>query len=93
MGIEFFLAGWGLGFTVYVILQALAAFTVRRRRMLVLAPAPLMLGVLLWTIFAYRAESNLWPVVMIFSSPLAAIVVTALWVRLRIMQRRERETA
>jgi hypothetical protein len=90
MDVEFFLAGEGLGFTIYVLLQCLVAMAIRgRRRVLALLPSPFMLGVLLWTIFAYRSESNLWPIVMIFTSAAAIFAVVVLWVGLGIVQKRE----
>ena len=90
MDIEFFAAGEGVTFTVYVVLQLLAAIAVRGRyRMLVWIPAPFMIGVLLWTIYSYRSGGNLWPIVMIFASPVAIVAVIVLWVALRVVQKRE----
>jgi hypothetical protein len=88
--IEFFLAGWGVGFTVYSVLQLLAVVTLQhRRRVIVLLPAPVMLGVLVWTVFAYRNGSNLWPIIMIFASPLSVVGLIVLWISLRFAQKRE----
>lgn len=91
MGATFFFTGWGLGFTAYVVVQVVALLALRttRRRRIALLPAPVMLGVVLWTIYAYQAESNLWPIVMIFASPLAAIAVLALWITMSFEARRD----
>lgn len=64
--IEFFVAGWGLLFTVYVIVQSIVAwFTTGRARILVLIPMPMMLLVLIFTFSAYQEASNLWPLLLI----------------------------
>lgn len=91
MGATFFLSGWGLGFTAYVVVQVLALLALRttRRRRIALFPAPVMLGVLLWTLYAYQVESNLWPIVMIVASPMAAIAVIALWITMWLEARRD----
>lgn len=91
MGANFFLAGWGLGFTAYVVLQSLAlvALTRNRRRRIALLPGPVMLGVFLWTMYAYQTGSNLWPIVMIFASPVAAIAVLTIWIAIWVEERRE----
>ncbi len=61
---------------VYVILQiyALAVFRGNWRR---LAGIPLifMVPILLFTVKAYRDQSNLWPVPLIFSSAFAVLVL------------------
>jgi hypothetical protein len=85
--LRFFLSGWGIGFIVYAVLQILAALRIRERRGLILLPAPFMLGVLIWTMYAYSLGSNLWPVPMIFASVLASIVVILLWVIIRHAER------
>jgi len=78
--VGFFLAGWGLPFTVYVIVQGLAVrLTTGRARMLVLIPMPLMLLMLIFTFFAYREASNLWPLFLILSSPIAVIYIASIW--------------
>lgn len=90
MDLEFFLAGWGAGFLGYAILQVIAIATVHgRRRILMSLPAFPMLIVLAWTQFAYSSESNLWPIVMILSSPIAILIVIVLWTILFARQRRE----
>ncbi len=38
-----------------------------------LAPLMVMAPVLAFTIFAFAAQSNLWPLTMIFTSPVAAL--------------------
>jgi RHS repeat-associated protein len=90
MGLEFFLAGWGLGFTIYLVVQISAIVASRGKSLrIVSAPAPIMIVVLSWTVIAYQRESNLWPIVMIFASPLPAIAVVAIWIALRITKKRE----
>jgi hypothetical protein len=95
MGTSFFLGGWGLGFTAYVVVQVVALLALRKssRRNLVLLPAPFMLGVLLWTVYAYQADSNLWPIVMIFASPMAVIAVLVTSIALRLTGRRHLATS
>lgn len=86
--LRFFLSGWGIGFIVYAVLQVLAAMRIRgQRRGLILLPAPFMLGVLVWTVYAYSLESNLWPVPMIFASVMASMVVILLWAIIRHAER------
>jgi hypothetical protein len=79
--IPFFTFGWGIGFSVYVVLQIVAALAVRGKyRALVVLPMPFMVGVAVWTVYAYSQDGNLWPIAMIFASPLAAVAVSILWV-------------
>jgi hypothetical protein len=90
MNPEFFLTGDGVGFAIYVVVQCLAAIAIRgRRRWLALLPVPFMVAVFLWTVFAYRSDSNLWPLVMIFASVAAVVAVAVLWVGLGLVQKRE----
>lgn len=91
MGSGFFLGGSGTAFAVYVLLQCLAVVTLRttRRRLVVLFPAPAMICVLLWTVYAYHEDASLWPIVMIFGSPLAALAVIAVWIAMWVEERRE----
>ena len=83
---RFFLAGWGLPFTLYVLAQALAVVRFKgRARMWAAAPIPLMAWVLYATLDAFAQQSNLWPVLMILTSPvaLAYLVLLAIAVSLR----------
>jgi len=70
----FFLAGWGAGFTAYLTLQVLT-LCVLKRPIWYLALLPLipMAFVVVMTLTAYLQASNLWPIVMIFASPLAVL--------------------
>lgn len=90
MGIEFFIGGWGLGFAIYVVLQLVTVVSIKRNwRVIAMLPVPIMIGVLLWTIYAYRSGSNLWPIVMIFASPLAILGVLVIWIAMWIAQKRD----
>jgi hypothetical protein len=78
--IEFFMAGWGLLFTLYLIIQILAIWQVKGRAKLgVSVPLLLMVLVLIATFSAYREGSNLWPILLILCSPIAAIIVAGIW--------------
>ena len=68
----FFLAGWGLPFTLYVVAQIVALVRLRgRARIWAAVPIPFMVLVLYVTWNAFAQESNLWPIVMIFASSVA----------------------
>jgi hypothetical protein len=85
----FFVRGWGIGFAVYLILQLLAVLFVRGwRRAIVAIPLPFMAAVLYWTNYAANKESNLWPIVMILTSPVAALIVVLLWIGMVFFSRR-----
>lgn len=72
----FFLGGWGTVFSAYVVIQALAIFTLRQRFLkATLIPLGVMLVVGLITIIAYRGQSNLWPVLLVLTSPIALLAV------------------
>jgi hypothetical protein len=87
----FFVRGWGIGFTVYLFLQLLALVFVRGwRRAIVAIPAPFMAAVFVWTEYAARKESNLWPIVMILTSPAAALIVVLLWIGVVYLARQEK---
>lgn len=92
MDASFFIGSWGTGFTAYIVLQALAALLLRdsHHRRIALLPALPMLAVFLWTIHAYHIESNLWPLVLIFASPVAAIAVGVIGVVMWLDERRKR---
>ncbi|HRH82385.1 MAG TPA: hypothetical protein PLW81_15195 [Thiobacillaceae bacterium] len=78
--IRFFLAGWGLPFTTYVVIQILAVWFVRgRAKIMVAMPVPVMVLVLSFTIAAYQNSSNLWPLLVIFSSPVAILYIAVTW--------------
>jgi len=72
----FFLLGWGLPFTLYLIAQAVTLVRLRgAARLWVAVPVPFMLWVLYVTLDAFAQKSNLWPIVMIFASPIALVYV------------------
>ena len=78
--ILFFLTSWGIPFTIYLILQIGATLSLRgNKRKIALLPIPTMVLVAIATIIGYRQESNLWPIYMIFISPLAALFVGVVW--------------
>jgi hypothetical protein len=79
--LRFFLAGWGLGFTAYAIAQiAVPWLSHGRYRTWAFLPAPVMLVVVAVTANGYLAQSNLWPIWLIFISPLAFLYLMALGV-------------
>jgi hypothetical protein len=72
----FFFAGWGLPFTLYLIAQTIALLRLRgQTRMWAAVPIPFMAVVLYVTLDAFAQQSNLWPIVMIFASPVALAYV------------------
>jgi hypothetical protein len=74
--LRFFLIGWGAPFTAYVILQIVALVTLKRPYWYIAAlPAPIMLWVLFITFDALLKGSNVWPVLMIFASPVAVFFI------------------
>ena len=76
--ITFFLFGWGSSFSAYVVLQSIALATLKKWLWYAAAvAAPFMLYVALITIEGYAQGSNMWPIVMIFGSPLAIVYVLA----------------
>jgi hypothetical protein len=93
----FFLGGWGTVFSAYVVIQVLALFTLRQRFLkAALIPLAVMLVVGLITIIAYRGQSNLWPILLVLTSPIALLAVTIIEVmglRARAHPHREMLTA
>jgi len=93
----FFLGGWGTVFSAYVVIQALALFTLRQRFLQAsLIPLGVMLVVGLITIIAYRGQSILWPVLLVLASPIALLAVAIIEVvglRARAHPHREMLTA
>lgn len=87
----FFFAGWGLPFTLYVIAQAIALFRLRgQARIWAAAPIPFMAVVLYVTLDAFAQQSNLWPIVMIFASPVALAYVLVVGLVAFFVRRRAR---
>ena len=93
----FFLGGWGTVFSAYVVIQVLALCTLRQRFLTAsLLPLGAMVVVGLVTILAYRAQSNLWPILLVLTSPLALLAVAIIEIiglRARAHPRREMLTA
>lgn len=76
----FFFGGWGLPFTAYVVLQVLALRRVHRLpRWIVLLPVLPMAIVVAATIWLLAHDSNLWPMILIFAGPLAALYLVVVW--------------
>ena len=72
----FWLWGWGLGFTLYVLAQLVALGRLRgAARLWSVLPLPFMAWVLYLTLNLYADESNIWPVFLITASPVALIYV------------------
>lgn len=72
----FFLGGWGTVFSAYVVIQALAIFTLRQPFLkAALIPLGVMLVVGLITIIAYRGQSTIWPILLVLASPIALLAV------------------
>lgn len=78
--ILFFLTSWGLSFTVYLILQIGAILNLQgKMRNFVMLPLPIMALIIIVTIVGYQQQSNLWPIYLIFVSPLAVLFVGTVW--------------
>ena len=76
---SFFLFGWGASFSGYVVLQALTLVAVKRPYWYaVVLPFPIMLWVTYATAQAYWQQSNIWPLLMVFASPVAALYLLVL---------------
>jgi hypothetical protein len=79
--LRFFAIGWGLPLSIYVVVQAAAIFTLRgRSRAAATVPLPLMLLVTAHMAWAYRQESNLWPMTMLMITPGAILGLVVIWV-------------
>jgi hypothetical protein len=93
----FFLGGWGTVFSAYVVIQALALFTLRQRFLkAALIPLGIMVVVGLITIIAYRGQSTLWPILLVLTSPIALLaiaIIEVLGLRARAHPHREMLTA
>ena len=76
--LTFLLAGWGSFFSAYVVVQAVTLLALRRPQWYFAAIAlPIMVFVVAITLEAVRQASNLWPVFLIFASPLALLYLLA----------------
>ena len=79
-----FMFTWGLPFMVYVALQLYALICLRRFWLiLALLPLPVMAYIVYVTADAYRLRSNMWPILLILSSPCAAIFLFVLVIAAR----------
>lgn len=68
----FFLVSFGLPFTLYLVAQVIALLRLRgHARAWAALAMPFMAWVVWLTADAYRQQSNLWPIALIFLSPLA----------------------
>ena len=78
--LQFFVSPYGLSTTAYVVVQLVAIVrTSGWTRVVCLLPLPLMTILLIQSFHAYRADSNLWPILLIFGAPAALLFVTATW--------------
>jgi len=84
---SFFVIGWGTTFTAYVILQVITLVTLRRPYVYAAAvPLPFMSWVAFATLDAFLHGSNIWPMLMILTSPCAILfllVVTAIGLKMQ----------
>lgn len=85
--IPFFLT-WGAPCTAYVVIQVIAAVRLRGKyRLICLVPVLPMLVVGALTVSAYRQQSNLWPILLIFAGPVAFLFVAGVWIAFRRARR------
>ena len=76
--LRFWLWSWGLPFTLYVVAQVVALVRLRgAARIWVTLPVPFMAWVLYYTFDALAQKANLWPIVLIFTGPVALAYVLA----------------
>jgi len=79
--IWFSIAGWGFPFTVYTCAQVVSVVVLRGRYLrLALIPIPIMAVVLVVTYLGYVWKSNLWPIWLILTSPVALLYLATLWI-------------
>lgn len=94
--VGFLVGGWGTLFFGYVVLQVVALLALKRWFLLVaLVPLGAMIYVVIVTANAYQQESNLWPILLIFASPVALLAiagVTAIGVRVQSHARKTQIT-
>ncbi|HET9417969.1 MAG TPA: hypothetical protein VFO30_01395 [Chthoniobacterales bacterium] len=78
--LSFFLEGWGLPFTIYVLAQIFVPIRLRGAwRGLSLLPIPAMAYVVYATVGAFKEHSNMWPILLIIASPVAAFFLVLLF--------------
>lgn len=74
-----------LAVPAYVVVQILAlAWTTGRTRLIAGAPLVVMVPVFGYTALALAQESNLWPLLLLFTAPVALTYVTAVAVASRL---------
>ena len=86
--VVFFAMGWSA--PGYLVLQGIALWRLRGGwRLAVLLPALPMAGVLVYTVYAFLAGSNIFPLVLLFTSPFAllylVVVLVVRWLARRRM--------
>ena len=65
---------------IYLVIQIIAAIKLKGfNRVIVALPAPVMLIVVMVTFYGYQQQWNLWPIYLIFISPLAILYVAIMW--------------
>ena len=76
----FFITGWGLPLTVYTFAQIFVPLRLRGAwRGLSLLPIPVMAYVVYATVAAFNQHSNMWPILLIIASPVAALFLVLLF--------------
>jgi hypothetical protein len=76
--LRFWLWSWGLPSTLYVVAQVVALVRLRgAARIWVALPVPFMAWVFYYTFDALAQKANLWPIVLIFTGPVALAYVLA----------------
>jgi hypothetical protein len=87
--VSFFLTGWGVPLSLYVVLQVGALLgTEGPWRISAAAPIPLMAVVSAHMAWAYLQESNLWPMTMLMTAPGAILAVLVVWVAALLRKRK-----
>ena len=76
----FFITGWGMSFTVYTFVQIFVPLRLRGAwRGLSLLPIPVMAYVVYATVAALNEHSNMWPILIVIASPVAAFFLVLLF--------------
>jgi hypothetical protein len=79
---RFLFTGWGVPFTVYLVLQVTSALVLSGRlRIISLVPIPFMLAMSIVSVLALQSQSNMWPIWLILLSPIAVIFLSAVLIR------------
>ncbi len=89
--LHFFLVGWGLPLSLYVVLQTAVLLCLRGRwRIAAASPVPFMLLVSGHTIWAYVQGNRLWPLLMLMAAPGASVTIIVVWMLELAISRRVR---